>query len=112
MHIKEEDIRIDFFKSSGPGGQRKNKKETAVRAVHLPTGISVLATESRTQARNKQIAIMRLKKRLKELLAKRKKRVPIRLPLAVKENILKEKKKRSQIKKSRKKNLESFLEDE
>ena len=58
--IKRE-CEITFFKSSGPGGQHKNKTETAVRIKHAPTGIIVTATESRSQLRNRQLAFERLK---------------------------------------------------
>ncbi len=44
---------IETYRSSGPGGQRKNKTETSVRLKHLPSGITVIATEHRSQAQNK-----------------------------------------------------------
>lgn len=55
--IAPEDIRIETSKSSGPGGQNVNKRETAVRVVHLPTNIAVHVATEREQERNKQKAL-------------------------------------------------------
>lgn len=58
------DIRIDFFRASGPGGQHRNKSETGVRLTHLPTGIVVTATESRSRHINLRHAFARLEAKL------------------------------------------------
>ena len=58
--INERDITYETMRSSGPGGQNVNKVETVVRATHHPTGISVLATDMRSQTRNKRLALERL----------------------------------------------------
>jgi len=51
---------ITPFKSSGPGGQKKNKTESSVRVKHRPSGITRIATESRSQARNRDAALERV----------------------------------------------------
>ncbi|HOX55074.1 MAG: peptide chain release factor-like protein [Candidatus Omnitrophica bacterium] len=99
--IKE--TKIFFYRSPGPGGQRKNKKETAVRVHHTPTGIETIATEFRSQIDNKKLALHRLKKKLLELTKKRKKRITTMVPQGIKEEIFKQKKIRSEKKQLRKK---------
>ena len=51
---------ITPYKSSGPGGQKKNKTESSVRVRHLATGITRIATESRSQTRNRALALERV----------------------------------------------------
>ena len=99
----QRETKIYYYKSSGPGGQHKNKRETAVRLVHTPSGLRVVATEFRSQLQNKKLAFQRLKKRLLELTKRRKTRRTTQLPIAMKENILREKKIHSEVKKLRKK---------
>jgi hypothetical protein len=53
---------VDTYRSSGPGGQKKNKTYSAVRLAHRPTGITVVATESRSQHENKSRAVRRLRR--------------------------------------------------
>jgi protein subunit release factor A len=48
------------FKSSGPGGQKKNKTESSVRVRHIPTGLIRISTESRSQIRNREAALQRM----------------------------------------------------
>jgi peptide chain release factor len=59
------DVRFDTFRAGGPGGQHQNRTESAVRAVHVPTGLSVIARDGRSQHRNKAIALERLAALLK-----------------------------------------------
>jgi peptide chain release factor 2 len=62
--IRPEDLKIEFSKSSGPGGQNVNKRETAVRVVHLPTNMSVAVSTERSQEQNRERAIDMLKGKL------------------------------------------------
>lgn len=62
--ISENDIRIETSKASGPGGQNVNKRETAVRIVHIPTNISVHVSSERSQEHNKQKALELLRAKL------------------------------------------------
>jgi hypothetical protein len=55
---------VDTYRASGPGGQKRNKTESAVRLRHKPTGLIVIAEESRSQAENKASALGRLRKAL------------------------------------------------
>ena len=66
ISVKPEDLKIDVYRSSGPGGQNVNKRETAVRVTHLPTGIVVASQNERNQLQNKENAIAILEARLLE----------------------------------------------
>ncbi|MCS7180483.1 MAG: peptide chain release factor-like protein, partial [bacterium] len=74
--MDNKEIKIYYYKSRGPGGQRKNKKLTSVKVVHIPTGISAIGTEFPSQAKNKKIALKRLEEKLKKLQQKKKIRNP------------------------------------
>jgi peptide chain release factor len=58
--LEVKDVRFESFRAGGPGGQHQNKTESAVRAIHGPTGLSVTAREERSQHRNKGLALERL----------------------------------------------------
>lgn len=89
------DCDVTPFKSSGPGGQKKNKTESSVRVVHRPTGITRIATESRSQARNREMALERVWKTLQERARKPKPRKATKPTRASVERRLLEKQRRS-----------------
>ena len=66
VEIKDEDIRIDVYRSSGAGGQKVNKTETAIRITHYPTGIVVTCQNERSQLQNKEMAFQYLRAKLIE----------------------------------------------
>ena len=69
------DCEITAYRSSGPGGQKKNKTESSVRVRHVPSGITRVATESRSQFRNRQSALERVWKALADRARVKKPRV-------------------------------------
>lgn len=69
---------VEAYRSSGPGGQKKNKTESSVRVRHLPTGIVRVATESRSQFRNREAALQRVWDALEARRRRPKPRVPTR----------------------------------
>jgi len=66
IKIRTDELKIDYFKSSGPGGQNVNKRETAVRITHLPTGIVVASQTERNQLQNKENAMAILSAKILE----------------------------------------------
>ena len=100
--IPDKDLEFSFFRSSGPGGQKKNVTESAVRLRHLPTGITVVATRSRSQHRNKQLALEELTRRLARRRRKRKPRVATQPTGAARRRRVEEKREHSKKKRLRK----------
>lgn len=97
--ILKHQVTLETYRSRGPGGQRKNKVETAVRLKHLPSGITVIATEHRSQAENRKLAFERLRERLIKLNQPRRRRIPTAVSLSVLER--RKEKKRTHSKKKR-----------
>ncbi len=97
------EVNINYYRSTGPGGRKKDTAEPAVRLRHIPSGITVIATEYRSQARNRKLAFERLQKKLIELNKEKKPRIPTKKSLAAESKILEEKKKRACKKKLREK---------
>jgi peptide chain release factor 2 len=72
LKISSQDLKIEFYRASGPGGQYVNRRETAVRITHLPTGIVVSCQSERTQGQNREIALRMLYSKLYQLKEKEK----------------------------------------
>lgn len=64
IEIPDKDLKVEFSRSSGPGGQNANKRETAVRVVHLPTNLSASSESERSQEQNKELALGILKAKI------------------------------------------------
>jgi len=93
---------VETSRSSGPGGQNVNRRETAVRIRHIPTGIVVTCQQERSQRRNKRIALEELRQRLEELAKPERPRIPTIVPRGIRERILEHKKRRARKKRLRK----------
>lgn len=67
IDIKKDDLKTDTFRASGAGGQHVNKTESGVRFTHIPTGIVAESTDSRSQHKNREIALQRLYQKVQEV---------------------------------------------
>jgi protein subunit release factor B len=94
--VNKKDVIIEYFRASGPGGQRRNKKDTAVRITHTPTGLSAVATESRYRSHNLKTAFVRLEDKIEAKRKRQKPRLPTTIPRRATERRLRGKRLRAQ----------------
>ncbi|MBK7368904.1 MAG: peptide chain release factor-like protein [Candidatus Eisenbacteria bacterium] len=92
---------VEAYRSSGPGGQKKNKTESSVRVRHLPTGVVRISTESRSQMRNREAALQRVFDTLEARKKKPKPRVATKPSRAAKERRIESKRRTSEVKRQR-----------
>jgi len=95
------ECRIETFRAGGPGGQHQNTTDSGVRLTHLPTGVAVTARESRSQHRNRKMALARLRAALEERARPETPRIPTKIPKREKRERLEAKRRRSELKRRR-----------
>jgi ribosome-associated protein len=99
--VLEREVEIEFFRASGPGGQHVNKTQSALRLTHWPSGVVVIAQDSPSQHRNRELAFARLVERLARLNYVKPRRVPTRPTASSKKRRLEGKKQVGQKKRTR-----------
>lgn len=97
-----EECKITAFRASGSGGQHVNVTDSAVRLVHLPTGLVVTSQKERSQYLNKKICLEKLRCLVERLNYRKPKRIPTRIPKSVKDKNLARKAQHSEKKRLRK----------
>lgn len=95
------DVEITHVKGSGPGGQNRNKRQSGVRLVHLPTGITIWSTERRSQNQNLEAGMVRLEEKVARHFYKAPKRVKTKKTRGSQERRLKSKARDSEKKSTR-----------
>ncbi len=108
--ILKKQVVVETYRSRGPGGQRKNKVETAIRLRHLPSGITVVATEHRSQSENRRLAFERLRNRLIKLNRPKRRRIATSIPPTAVEKRMEGKKIHSRKKRFRRKSQKELTE--
>jgi len=93
--ILADEIEVHTYRASGPGGQKRNKTESAVRIRHVPSGVTAVATESRSQTRNREVAMERLIAKLRARNHRPKRRIPTRRTRASRDRRLADKRRQS-----------------
>lgn len=99
---------VSSFRAAGSGGQHVNVTNSAVRLVHLPTGIVVTSQEQRSQYLNKRMCIAKLRKKVSQLNYRKPKRIATKMSRAVKNKNLAKKKKDSEKKQHRRSPFKDF----
>lgn len=95
------DCDVQVFRASGPGGQCVNTTDSAVRMTHVPSGLTVVSRESRSQFRNRQLCLQKLRTQFERRAVPPKVRRATKVPRRAKERRLAEKRQRSQTKAQR-----------
>ena len=99
--VVEQEVEVETYRASGPGGQHRNVTDSAVRLLHRPSGVRVSAPESRSQHQNREQAFTRLIERLKILNRVPRRRVPTRVSKRAVERRLASKQQRQAVKRLR-----------
>ncbi len=104
-NVEMDDLIIEHLVRSGPGGQHRNRKKTAVRVCHIPSGICVIESRNRSQTQNLRLAIEKIEELLLKLMQKKKPRIKTKKTRQSQNKRIEVKKRRSKIKQLRKEKI-------